>query len=80
MPNALNKEEILLQNLKDAGCSKKLINECMICYKEGTLSLKLAELNAFRKTVLNETRIKQKQIDCLDYLLNKIQSNDYSQL
>lgn len=77
MPNALNKEEILLQNLKDAGCSKKLINECMTCYNEGTLSLKLAELTAFRKTVLNETRIKQKQIDCLDYLLNKIQSNDY---
>ena len=77
MPNALNKEEILLQNLKDAGCSKKLIIECMTCYKEGTLSLKLTELNAFRKTVLNEKRSKQKQIDCLDYLLNKIQSNDY---
>ena len=77
MPNVLNKEEILRQNLKDAGCSEKLINECMTCYNDGTLSLKLSELNAFRRTVLNETRIKQKQIDCLDYLLHKIQSNEY---
>lgn len=77
MPNAKNKEELLRQNLQDAGCSEELTEACMRCYSKGTLEEKLPELNAHRQVVLRETREKQKQIDCLDYLTNQIRTKKY---
>lgn len=77
MPNALDKKESLFQNLKAAGCDKKLTAECIDSCDKGTLYRKLPELTSFRKALLKETRKKKKQIDCLDFLLNKIKSGEY---
>lgn len=77
MPNALNKEEVLRQCLADAGCDKNLIDECMRRFENGTLDEVLPKLTAYRKCVLSDVRRGQKQIDCLDYLTNKIKSNEY---
>ena len=77
MPNALNKEEILRQCLADAGCDEALTAECLHRFREGTLSEMLPKLTAHRKCVLSDVRRGQKQIDCLDYLTNKIKSNEY---
>ena len=77
MPDARNKEALLRQNLKDAGCDEALTEECMRCYSAGTLRDKLPELSAHRKAVLQQTREKQKQIDCLDYLTHKIRTKEY---
>lgn len=77
MPNALNKEEILRRCLADAGCDEALTAECLRCFWEGTLSEMLPKLTAHRKCVLSDVRRGQKQIDCLDYLTNKIKSNEY---
>ena len=41
MPNALDKKESLFQNLKDAGCDKKLTAECIDSCDKGTLCLTL---------------------------------------
>lgn len=76
MPNALN-EEILRRCLADAGCDEALTAECLRRFREGTLSEMLPKLTAHRKCVLSDVRRGQKQIDCLDYLTNKIKSNEY---
>lgn len=77
MPNALNKEEVLRRCLADAGCDEALTAECLRRFREGTLSEMLPKLTAHRKCVLSNVRRGQKQIDCLDYLTNKIKSNEY---
>ena len=77
MPNALNKEEILRRCLAAAGCDEALTAECLRRFREGTLSEMLPKLTAHRKCVLSDVRRGQKQIDCLDYLTNKIKSNEY---
>ena len=77
MPNALDKKALFLQNLKDAGCSAELMEECVSFYDDGNYEKILSELSAYRKAVLFETRKKQKQIDCLDFLTNKIKKNEY---
>ena len=77
MPNALDKKALFLQNLKDAGCDAELADECMRYYKSGSLDEILGKLAAYRRAVLIETRKKQKQIDCLDFLTNKIKKNEY---
>lgn len=77
MPNALNKEEVLRRCLADAGCDEALTAECLRRFREGTLSEMLPKLTAHRKCVLSNVRKGQKQIDCLDYLTNKIKLNEY---
>ena len=77
MPNALDKKALFLQNLKDAGCNAELTEECLSYYNNGNYEKILNELSAYRKAVLFETRVKQKQIDCLDFLANKIKKNEY---
>lgn len=76
MPNALNREEVLRQNLTDAGCSQALTEECLRRFRDGTLDRTLPLLTAHRKCILTDVRRGQKQLDCLDYLTNKI-TNEY---
>lgn len=76
MPNALDKEEILRQNLTDAGCDDALIAECLCCFHLGTIDRVLPKLRAYRKCVLTDIRRRQKQLDCLDYLTSRI-TNEY---
>ena len=77
MPNALDKEDQLHRNLLDAGCDGPLTEECLRCFREGRPEEMLPGLTAHRKTVLAGLRIRQKQIDCLDYLTEKIRSKKY---
>lgn len=77
MPNALDKEELLHRCLVDAGCEEELIAECMRYFREGTLDEILPKLTVHRRCVLSDVHKRQKQIDCIDYLTNKIKSNEY---
>lgn len=76
MPNALDKEELLCQNLIDAGCDEKLTEEGLKHFRNGTLPEFLTKLKAHLKQVLSDVRKGQKQIDCLDYLTYKIKSEE----
>jgi hypothetical protein len=77
MPNARDKEALLRENLLDAGCSPEMTEKCLRCCQSGTLDEMLPALTSHRREVLSEVREKQRQIDCLDYLTNKIKSKEY---
>lgn len=77
MPNAFDKEALLCDNLKDAGCPDDLTKECISCYQDGTLQEMLPELKKQRKSILQDLKSRQKQIDCLDYLTRKIENEEY---
>ena len=73
MPDALNKEELLLQNLKDAGCDEKLIKICVdFIQEEKTEELKKI-LSSHKNKMMKDIRTKQKEVDCLDYLLYSLE-------
>lgn len=77
MPNALDKEDILRRSLIDSGCDKALTEECMRCFRDGTLDEMLPRLTKHRKCVLADIRKGQKRIDCIDYLTNEIKAKKY---
>lgn len=67
---------LIYQNLIDAGCNKQTTEKCMSIVRNGDYSEMLPILSRHRAILLNEVRSGQKQIDCLDYLLYKIQENE----
>lgn len=64
---------IVFQNLKDAGCDEQTMEICMSFAKNGKLQGMLPILTQYRKALLGSVRSGQKKIDCLDYLIYKIQ-------
>ena len=63
---------ILHQNLVDAGCSEDLIEICMEFAKENQWNRILPLLSKQRINLLNSVHDGQKQIDCLDFLVYRI--------
>lgn len=72
MAEANDRYGSIYQNLIDAGCDEETAEQCMILAKEDRLSDMLPILVGHRKTLLGDLHKSQKQIDCLDYLLYKI--------
>lgn len=64
---------MVYQNLKDAGCDEQTTQKCMALVKKKDYSGLLPILFGWRDTLLGTVRLGQKQIDCLDYLIYKIQ-------
>lgn len=64
---------MIYQNLKDAGCDDQTTEKCMDFVRNGNYGGLLAILSGHRKALLTEVRLGQRQIDCLDYLIYKIQ-------
>lgn len=64
---------IIYQNLKDAGCDEQTTQKCMSFAKDGDTIGMLPILTQYRSALLCTVRSGQKQIDCLDYLIYKIQ-------
>lgn len=73
MAEANDTARIIYQNLIDAGCNKKTMDQCMSIVRNGNYSEMLPILSQHRTVLLNEVRSGQKQIDCLDYLIFQIQ-------
>lgn len=62
-------EQDMIQNLKDAGCGDKQIQELVELYKQGKIDKIHKILENHRKNVLNKVHKKEKQIDCIDYFI-----------
>lgn len=75
MAHATNTLEMLLQNLKDAGCDQQMIENCVEMFQQKNI-LEMKRLLAKHKRKLLETvHIHQKEIDCLDYLVFRLDQN-----
>lgn len=77
MAEATDKEGMLLQNLQDAGCSSEMIRQCATLVKTQQVSLTLVLLAKYRKTLLAQIYEKQKELDCLDYLVYALEHKQY---
>ena len=64
-----NRKEVLIQNLKDAGCDLKTIDEFIKCWNGGQIEDINKLLRSYRASLLSSIHKKQKEIDILDYLL-----------
>lgn len=73
MAEASDQTGIFYQNLEDAGCDKQTKEKCMALFQSGNLRGILPLLSNYRKDLLSTVRSGQKQIDCLDYLIYKLQ-------
>ncbi len=69
----MSPNEALIQNLKDAGCTPEFIKQFTLdrCGSEERLQL----LQRHRAKLLSDVHAKEKQIDCLDYLVYQIQKS-----
>lgn len=67
-----NKENRIIQNLKDAGCDNDTITAFVEDVRKQNITQGLQLLSIHRQTLLDNLHTEQKQIDCLDYLIYKI--------
>ncbi len=65
-------EEDVIQNLKDAGCDKKIIECFMKCMAQDDFNGQLELMKEHRKCLLDRVHEEEKQINCLDYLVYQI--------
>lgn len=63
----------VLQNLKDAGCNTDTIDQFMKSLQKGDHEEQLLILSLQRRKLLDIVHAGQKQIDCLDYLVYRIE-------
>lgn len=62
-------DDMLIQNLKDAGCDAQTIEKFMSDLQKGKEESSLKQLAVHRKKLLDSIHKEQKRIDCLDYLV-----------
>lgn len=68
----------LIQNLKAAGLEEEQIAEYLSCWRAGETREQLKLLAAKRAVLLDHVHQKEKQIDCLDYLVYQIEKGQTS--
>lgn len=67
---------LVLQNLLDAGFDSNFAEECARQILDGNARFVLSALGKHRKELLDEVHTNQKRIDCLDYLIYKIEKSE----
>lgn len=67
--NGLTEEQLLLRNLKDAGCSEVDIERYFKLRAEGRVLGQSRFLSAHRVKLLDQIHEIQEKLDCLDYLI-----------
>ena len=73
MAEASDTYGMIYQNLQDAGSDEAITQKCMEFVRAGNMGDMLPILINHRKRLLTIVRSGQKKIDCLDYLIYKIQ-------
>ncbi len=63
----------LERNLEDAGCSDEIVQQFMEFQDKGEEEKQLLLLSDYRKSLLDQIHREEKKIDCLDYLVYRIQ-------
>lgn len=63
--------------LEDAGCDKELIAEVRRLYECGDSGMVVRKLRRHRSALMDELHGSQKKVDCLDFLLRKLEKLKY---
>lgn len=66
-------EESIIQNLRDAGCDEKTAADILDCVKNGEDPECFRLLKKQRSRLLDAVHREEKKIDCLDYLVYRMQ-------
>ena len=69
MPHAADTDNIMRQNLVDAGCGPEIVRHCMALTQKQDQAELMRVLSRHRRTQLDTLHQSEKQIDCLDYLV-----------
>lgn len=69
----LMKQETIVQNLKDAGCTDDFVARFLQMMKRGSTAEQLRLLSSQRSLLLEQLHIEQKKLDCLDFLRYSLQ-------
>lgn len=69
----LNDKNNIISNLKDADCTQDTIEQVLTMEESGNIKGLLKILHKHKKNLLDSLHKKNKQIDCLDYLIFKIE-------
>lgn len=68
--------DAVVQNLEDAGCDKDTVAQFMELGRSGKKQGQVILLEKHRRTLLDKVHKREKQIDCLDYLLYQIRKEN----
>ncbi|MBS6561064.1 MAG: hypothetical protein KH355_12425 [Clostridiales bacterium] len=71
----MKSREAIVQNLKNAGCGREMINSFLIYFDKDRKEKQLELLSSQRKELLNRVHKEEKRISCLDYLIHQIESD-----
>lgn len=77
MANCYDIKEIFLENLIDAGCDNQMIETCQLLKENKNINELLRILFSYKQTLLNELHQSENKIDCLDYLICKLQKEEF---
>lgn len=64
--------ESVVRNLKDAGCDGDTVKQFMELGRSGKKQGQVKLLEKHRRSLLDKVHEREKEIDCLDYLLYQI--------
>lgn len=73
MANAVDPEEMLRENLKDAGLGEAEVAACMAMYGPAQKAAVLQKLKAHRRELLACLHEQQDRLDSLDYLIFQLE-------
>ena len=73
MPEASDKQAILRENLKDAGCDPDMIRRCEVLAQSEKQGELMQTLSQHRRALLDAVHENERRIDCLDYLVYQLE-------
>ena len=73
MPEASDKQAILRESLKDAGCDPDMIRNCEILVQSEKQGELMRVLSQHRRALLDTVHENERRIDCLDYLVYQLE-------
>lgn len=72
-----DKKEALIQNLQDAGCNQKIIDEFLDLLDNKQIDKIFILLSKYRSSLLESLHKNQKEIDILDYLIVDLKKQNF---
>lgn len=72
-----DKKEALIQNLQDAGCNQKIIDEFLDLLDKKQIDKIFILLSKYRSSLLESLHKNQKEIDILDYLIVDLKKQNF---